>query len=100
MRSDAVAHLRALQASVGSEYKITSREQEVAIYIVFGFGSKEIARRLNVTTRTIEFHSINIYRKVGCNCRSDLLMKMLLQGLIRLEEITRMHEKILLESTV
>jgi DNA-binding CsgD family transcriptional regulator len=59
--------------------KLTQREQGVLAQIVAGASSKEAARRLGISPRTIEFHRANILQKLGAKNTVDL-MRIVLAG--------------------
>jgi DNA-binding CsgD family transcriptional regulator len=52
---------------------LTPREQAVLAQIVTGASSKEAARRLGISPRTVEFHRANILQKLGAKNTADLL---------------------------
>jgi DNA-binding CsgD family transcriptional regulator len=52
---------------------LTPREQAVLAQIVAGASSKEAARRLGISPRTIEFHRANIIQKLGAKNAVDLM---------------------------
>jgi DNA-binding NarL/FixJ family response regulator len=43
--------------------KLTERETEIIVLICEGKTNKEIARRLNIVVKTVDFHKSNIYKK-------------------------------------
>ncbi len=45
--------------------KLTSREHEVLEHLVAGRSNKEVAEKLSISPRTIEFHRANIMEKTG-----------------------------------
>ena len=47
------------------EYGLTHTEQEVALFILQGLSSKEIADRLFISKKSVDFHRHNIRRKLG-----------------------------------
>lgn len=53
--------------------RLTHREQIVLAQVVKGASSKEAARTLNISPRTVEFHRKNIMRKLGARNVVDLL---------------------------
>lgn len=69
--------------------RLTPREHEVALHAIFGCCEQDIARKLSVSPHTVRFHMKNLYGKVGCSCRSEMLVKMLLQGYLCLEDLRR-----------
>src|SRR2546425_1599654 len=61
---------------------LTAREQEVLRLLARGLRNKEIATRLVVSERTVNFHLANIYQKLNVSGRTEALSKALEQGLI------------------
>jgi DNA-binding NarL/FixJ family response regulator len=61
---------------------LTNREREVLQLLARGLRNKEIAARLYVSERTINFHLTNIYQKLQVSGRTEALSKALEQGLI------------------
>ena len=59
---------------------ITGRETEVLRLVSRGYSNKEIAAKLDVSTKTIEVHKANAMRKLGMNGRIELLRYAMLQG--------------------
>jgi FixJ family two-component response regulator len=51
---------------------LTEREREVMILAINGFPNKEIARRLNISHRTVEIHKSKIMHKTGAINLLDL----------------------------
>lgn len=49
--------------------RLTRREREVLILISQGFRSREVAEKLVVSKRTVDFHLANIYHKLQVNNR-------------------------------
>jgi signal transduction histidine kinase/DNA-binding NarL/FixJ family response regulator len=54
-------------------YGITPREREIIVLLTDGLLNKEIAGRLNISTRTVEGHLQRMYEKCGINTRVELL---------------------------
>lgn len=54
--------MQATQALV--DRKPTGREIEIAQLIVNGFRSSQIAKKLKISTKTVEAHRSNLYRKL------------------------------------
>lgn len=44
---------------------LTAREQEVLGLLRAGLGSKQIAQRLGISPRTVTFHRVNLWAKLG-----------------------------------
>lgn len=57
--------------------QLTPREHAVVALILAGKGNKEIANALGCSTKTIEFHATNIFRKVGVDSRLALACKLM-----------------------
>jgi DNA-binding NarL/FixJ family response regulator len=62
---------------------LTAREQEVLLLLARGLRNKEMAARLFVSERTVNFHLANIYAKLHVSGRTEALSKALGQGLIK-----------------
>ncbi len=61
---------------------LTARELEVLHLLARGLRNKEIAARLHVSERTVNFHLANIYQKLNVSGRTEALSKALAQGLV------------------
>lgn len=60
-------------ALVGLEGEpLTRREREIALLAARGQTSREIAERLYLSTRTVDNHLANVYRKLGVSGRDEL----------------------------
>jgi len=44
---------------------LTPRELQIAILLSYGVGTKDIARELNISTRTVESHKYSIFQRLG-----------------------------------
>jgi two-component system response regulator DctR len=55
---------------------LTNREREVLGQILSGLTSKEIARELAVSPRTVDAHRKNLLRKLGTGSVKELMMRM------------------------
>jgi DNA-binding CsgD family transcriptional regulator len=51
---------------------LTASERRVARFAADGLSNKDIAQALFVTTKTVEVHLSNVYRKLGIGSRSEL----------------------------
>lgn len=56
---------------------LSKRQQDVCDYVVMGWGSKEIARQLGISHRTVETHREIIYRKMGVRSVVELVRKVM-----------------------
>ncbi len=52
--------------------KLTPREAEVAAWLASGETNKALARRLNLSVRTVEAHRLSIRRKLGIDSVAEL----------------------------
>jgi DNA-binding NarL/FixJ family response regulator len=59
---------------------LSSREEEVLKFVAFGFLTKEIAHRLEISIKTVETHKANAMNKMGMTNRIDIVRYALLQG--------------------
>jgi DNA-binding NarL/FixJ family response regulator len=55
--------------------KLTEREKEIASFVIDGLKSKDIASRLYISERTVEFHKKNLYEKYGVSSALELVKK-------------------------
>lgn len=54
---------------------LTDREQQVLDQVVRGFTTKEIARTLRVSPRTVEAYRAHVLHKLGARNTADLVRK-------------------------
>jgi DNA-binding CsgD family transcriptional regulator len=71
------ARFRRRDDSPPSEKSLTPRERVAVGQIVTGASSKEAARRLGISPRTVDFHRANVMRKLGAKNAADLVRKVL-----------------------
>jgi DNA-binding NarL/FixJ family response regulator len=64
-----VEHLAETQSRDGFEEQLTSRESEIAESVGRGLRNKEIARRLQISEKTVKSHLNNIFRKLQVDNR-------------------------------
>jgi DNA-binding CsgD family transcriptional regulator len=71
-----VERARAELARVGGRaatgHDLTPNEAQVAGLVAEGLTNKEVAARLFLSTKTVEFHLRNVFRKVGVKSRTEL----------------------------
>ncbi len=63
-------------------YPLTEREKEVMKLIVDGLSRKEIVRKLNIDTKTVEAHTYSIRRKLHCTNDVQVAVKAITFNLI------------------
>ena len=68
-------------ASRGVRVPLTEREVEVLNHVLEGKSSKEVARLLFVSKRTVDFHLTNIYHKLHVTNRVQAVLRAAQLGL-------------------
>jgi two-component system, NarL family, nitrate/nitrite response regulator NarL len=66
-------HKRRIAADSVTGFGLTGREIEVLRFICGGFSNKDIARRLDLSVRTVETHRLNIRKKTRAERLRDLV---------------------------
>jgi DNA-binding NarL/FixJ family response regulator len=66
--------------------ELTRRERQILLLICRGMCNKEIARELDVTGKTVEWHVSNILGKLGAANRTQALAIALERGLLAPED--------------
>ncbi len=54
--------------------QFTEREHQILLLIARGWNNNQIAGKLNLSVRTIKFHTGNIYSKLGVKSRSEAIV--------------------------
>lgn len=75
----ALAHVTRGEMS-GNKFGLTNREQEVLVNIAEGWSNKEIAQRLGVSARTVEFHREHLRCKLDLHSAASLTRFAIAQG--------------------
>ncbi|HEU0000606.1 MAG TPA: LuxR C-terminal-related transcriptional regulator [Ktedonobacteraceae bacterium] len=70
------------ERAINALESLTAREMEVLRLLARGMRNKEIAARLYVSERTVNFHLANIYQKLHVSGRTEALSKAHEQGLL------------------
>jgi DNA-binding CsgD family transcriptional regulator len=73
--------------------RLSNRERDTIQLLLEGKSNKLIARDMNVSERTVEFHLKNIYSKFQVNSRMELVLKLK-------DDVNRLESEILGYSTV
>ena len=63
---------------------LTARQQEVLQYIVDGLSAKDIAGKLNISHRTVEFHKAQLMQQLNLHSTVELIKFALTHGLVTL----------------
>lgn len=69
-------------ATLPSSMELTKREQEVLAGVVHGERSKEIAKRLGITERTVRAYLTTIYTKLNVDSRASAVAAAMERGLL------------------
>ncbi|MEC9432510.1 MAG: LuxR C-terminal-related transcriptional regulator [Pseudomonadota bacterium] len=69
-----------LEAGPAPASALTPREREIAAHVVNGRTSKEIARALAISPRTVEVHRAAILRKLGAKNAAELVSRIIVAG--------------------
>lgn len=64
--------------------ELTARQQEVLQLIVDGFSAKDIAGKLNISHRTVEFHKAQLMQQLNLHSTVELIKFAMTNGLVRL----------------
>lgn len=76
-----------------NNYYLTRREFEVLNFVIEGLSAKNIARQLNISSRTVEKNIDNIKSKLRCKKRSELVAICIKIGIIsNIENFGRIME--------
>jgi len=84
--ADAFFNAKGLQKPE-TESPITKRELEIIQLISEGLRNKEIAERLSISERTVEFHKQNIYLKLKVNNNIDLVKRAVHNRLLEIKDV-------------
>lgn len=82
LQSSVVARLLRPRPTVLGPVALTDREREVLSLLVGGLHNKEVAARLQISTRTVERHCDSLYTKLGVGSRTEAVVKALSQGIV------------------
>jgi DNA-binding CsgD family transcriptional regulator len=61
---------------------LSRREREIFRHAVDGHATTEIARRLSISPKTVEFHRTNINRKLAVRTTADLVRFAVAHGIL------------------
>ncbi len=74
-RELAAVGLRMPRAATDAADRLTPQELQVALAVAEGASNREVASRLFLSPKTIEFHLGNVYRKLGISSRRELIRR-------------------------
>ena len=81
-RNEAVSVADLLQPHTTSEHPFSPREHQVLGLAAQGLTNKEIAYRLGISERTVQFHINSIFNKTSTNSRTEAVALALRNGWI------------------
>lgn len=72
------------QARSGAEAHLTKRESEVLTLVIAGRSNDEIGAQLRISSRTVETHLAQLYRRFGVSTRTELAVRAEREGWLEL----------------
>jgi DNA-binding NarL/FixJ family response regulator len=54
--------------------ELSKREQEIIDFLALGLCNKDIAKKCEISEKTVEKHLMNIYRKIGVQSRTEAIL--------------------------
>lgn len=73
--------------SLDTGVKLTVREIEILKLVAMGLSNKGIAGKLNLGTRTVKSHMVDIFSKLNAFSRTEAVITALQAGLIKLDDL-------------
>jgi two-component system response regulator NreC len=68
-----------LRGETGGE-QLTGRESEALRHIALGYSNNEIAKKMDISVKTVEAHKANALKKLNMQSRKDIIRYAILQG--------------------
>jgi len=81
--SEALSLADTLQPLVTGEHPFSPREHEVLTLTAEGLTNKEIAFRLGISERTVQFHLNSVFNKTASNSRTEAVAQAIRNGWIK-----------------
>lgn len=81
-QNEAISLVDSLQSQTTSDHPFSPREHEVLTLAADGLTNKEIAYRLGISERTVQFHINSIFNKTTTNSRTEAVALALRNGWI------------------
>ena len=69
------------------KYNITKREYEVLSMVVCGYSNSRIARELFISLSTVKAHLENIYQKLDVHNKVQASVKVVIEGIVKKEDV-------------
>jgi DNA-binding NarL/FixJ family response regulator len=73
--------------TLNSGIKLTAREQEILTMVAKGMSNKRIAEVLELGTRTVKSHLVDIFDKLKADSRTEAVIIGLRAGFLKLEDL-------------
>lgn len=73
-----------LEEDSSSDRLLSNRENEILLLLSEGHANKEIAYRLAISPRTVQFHVKSLFDKIGASSRTEVVTSALKKGLLKL----------------
>ena len=70
-------------SSPDGRVQLKPRQLEIALLMADGLSAKEIAARLNLSLRTVDFHRCEMYKAVGVDSAVLLVRWLIREGLLK-----------------
>jgi two-component system response regulator NreC len=67
----------------GRKNLLSQREQEICRMLAYGHTNSEVAQKLFISERTVEFHRSNIFSKLGLKTRAELVRFAIDNGIMK-----------------
>jgi len=74
--------------NVSAGIYLTGREMEILKEVCKGLSNQEVADKLGISRRTVDFHLLNVYDKLNVSSRMQALRQAVRLGLFSLEPET------------
>lgn len=82
--SERVVRAAAPATETSPDAALSARELEVLRFVARGFGNKEIAVELGITTHTVKYHLAALLEKLGVRSRTEAVSLGVRKGLVPL----------------
>ena len=82
----AVSMLRAAEHAAAMEELLSDRQAEILQKIANGYGTKQVARELGITQKTVHNHLNAIYRKLDTQSLTQAVLSAVRLGIIDLDQ--------------
>jgi len=84
--SPIIAQLASLESSKGAPVELTPRQREVLTLIAEGYSTKDIARTLEISVKTVETHRAQLMERLGIHDVASLVRYAIRTGIVKLDD--------------